>query len=115
MIEVALNLPFVRHVRRILSLAGRSLRVLRASSISEHWKERALLRYAVRLMASSVKLAAMIGLLLAVYLAVLAAAGYLLPGSFDAGEALLRADLLLWTIVSAALYLPARRALTRNV
>ena len=95
--------------------ASKSLRVLRAAGISDHWKERVLQRYSVLLLAASVRLLGAIVLILGLYAAVLSAAGWLLVPAFDPLDALLRADYAVVAVVVAALYLPARRRVLSRV
>lgn len=45
-IECLLRLPFGAHLRSSLALGKKSARIIMAQNISDHWKERVLLRYA---------------------------------------------------------------------
>ena len=114
-IEAALRLVLGGTVREMARAANKSLRVLRAAAISDHWKERVLRRYSVVLLAASVRLLAAIVVVVGLYAAVLTVAGLLLVPAFDPLGALLRADHAVLAVVVAALYLPARRKVLSGV
>ena len=114
-IEAALRLVLGGTVREMARAASKSLRVLRASAISDHWKERVLRRYSAVLLWASVRLFAVIAVVVGLYAAVLTAAGLLLVPAFDPLDALLRPDYAVLAVVVAALYLPARRKVLSGV
>ena len=59
-VEYVRLLPFRREIGEMLVVAQNSLRVLHSKRISDHWKERVLLRYAQLIMASTLFLALML-------------------------------------------------------
>lgn len=52
-VEALVRLPLLPTVAAIANTAGKASRVIRSSRISDHWKERVLLRYAARVMRGS--------------------------------------------------------------
>jgi hypothetical protein len=55
-IELFLRLPLRKRVRDLMATSGKSLKVVRSPDISDHWKEKAVPRYALRTMALSLSL-----------------------------------------------------------
>lgn len=100
-------------VHSLLALATKASHVMGSSRISEHWKEKALLAYALRMSGRSLALGAWLLLLVSSYGIVLHLAGSLLIPGFDARRAVRRPDLALYTIVFAGLYAWARRRARR--
>ena len=52
-VEYLRQLPFRRVAEKMLDVARKSLRVLLSKRISDHWKERVLLRYAQLIIVST--------------------------------------------------------------
>ena len=67
--EIAVRLPLADTVWRLARIGRKAMRTLSARSVSDHWKERAMLRYSRDLMKASVQLAALLVVLVAVALA----------------------------------------------
>lgn len=65
-IEFFLRLPFLMHIRSTLAVARKSTGVIMARHVSDHWKERVLLRYARDMALHSVILGALFAGLAAV-------------------------------------------------
>jgi len=63
-VEYFSYLPFIREGEKSLVIARKSVRILSSNRISDHWKERALIRYAQAVMKSSLYLALMLSGLL---------------------------------------------------
>ena len=64
--ELALRLPFAAAVSGLARSGGKAVRVVRAKAVSDHWKEKALAAYAQTTFLSSIKLAGLLAILLAV-------------------------------------------------
>jgi hypothetical protein len=85
--EAMLRLPLIAQARAVISVSRRSMHVLSARSISDHWKERVLPAYALRMAKGSV------GFFLSLCLALLPVVliGLVAPGGLSAWfETLLR-------------------------
>lgn len=102
--EAAVRLDLTRVVATMLGAMRRSVHVLAASGISEHWKERVLPVYSVKLLAASSRLVGAILVLLLIYAGALTGAGLLLLADFDLSVAIGRLDYVAWAIIVAALY-----------
>lgn len=78
--EIAVRLPLADTARRLVRIGRKAMRTLGARSVSDHWKERAMLRYARDLMVASAQLAAFLVALVvvAVFLALVLERGF--PG-----------------------------------
>ncbi len=111
-VECFIRLPFGREGTNLLTVAGKSVRVLGSKRISDHWKERVLVRYAFDTLKSSLYLA----LLLAGLLASLGAGGVLLDMWFDSEpttiETLASPIGWVWMTVVAFAYLYLRNLFT---
>lgn len=59
-VELLLYLPVGTQARRLARVGSRAQQVLRSSRISDHWKEKVLLRYAQDLLRASLYLTALI-------------------------------------------------------
>lgn len=71
LVEVFAWLPVMATVKRLISVAGKARAVLLSERISDHWKERVLLKYAGRIFANTVELSGYLLLLgLLVYAAI---------------------------------------------
>ncbi|MEM7025993.1 MAG: hypothetical protein AAF637_25940 [Pseudomonadota bacterium] len=66
LVELALRLPFTAVVRILGRSSNRALHTLRAKSVSDHWKEKAMGAYARTTFLMSLKLASLLVLLLGV-------------------------------------------------
>lgn len=60
-VELSLGLPFLARIKTLLLISRRALKIILSPSISDHWKEKAVLRYAGRLAASTLALAFFLG------------------------------------------------------
>ena len=65
MVEVALRLPFAAVIAGLLASSTRALRVVRAQGVSDHWKEKALTAYARTTFLSSIRLAGLLFVIIA--------------------------------------------------
>lgn len=59
-VEYFLNIPFIVHVKKMLTVSKKSYQVVSSKRISDHWKERVILHYAIQLMKESLYLFAML-------------------------------------------------------
>ena len=55
-VELLLRLPIARSVTRLRETLARATATVRSSTVSDHWKERALTAYARRMLSASVTL-----------------------------------------------------------
>lgn len=85
--EAFVRLPVLDRIRRVSALSARAGRVLRSGRISDHWKERILPAYAVRIAGSAILF---FGLLCAALLPVLLIGLLYPPGLAAWGAALMR-------------------------
>ena len=60
MVEMLLRMPLLPSLTAIVRTSERSMRLLRASGVSDHWKEKAMGAYARRTFLASVTLAGLI-------------------------------------------------------
>ena len=68
-VEYVFRVPLLLHSKMLISVANRSVIVIRSKKISDHWKEIVLLRYARELTRHTLSLAFMLlGLFLLVFL-----------------------------------------------
>lgn len=108
LVETALRLPFGASAAGVARAGAKAIRVVRAKAISDHWKEKALAAYAKATFLSSLRLA----VLLAVFLAIAA----VLVLVFDRISGGFQDFILGWlgigfTIVFASLYYTLRKRL----
>lgn len=78
--EAMLRLPLLAQARSVIDVSGRSVRTLRSKRISDHWKERVLPAYSLRMAKGSVGFF----LCLLAALAPVALLGLVAPGGFPA-------------------------------
>jgi len=113
-VEYFIRLPFGREGAILLAVAKKSARIIGSKRISDHWKERVLVRYALDILKSSLYLA----LLLAGLLACLGFGGLLLDTWFDLEpttiEMLARPICWVWMTIVASTYLYLRNRLTAS-
>jgi hypothetical protein len=107
LVEFAIRLPFVVVVTEIIKASGKAVHIIRAKTISDHWKEKALAAYAEIIFCHSMKLAGLLIVLLGI-----AAAPVVILERISGGFA---SFLLGWTgigfsIIFAGLYLKARKS-----
>ena len=108
-VELFMAVPLLSTARAMSSSLHKSLNVLRAPGISDHWKEKALRAYAFSSMGSSLALLAMfIGLFIVCGLAFHFTGSLLQPG-FDSAAAALELRYVAGMIVMSALYWLLRR------
>ena len=89
-VEVFLRCRLLDHVGRLKDMALRSLRVVTANRVSDHWKERVLPVYALAILRCSFILLFSLGAILAVFLLMYCLAGALVEEDFSLLEALSR-------------------------
>jgi hypothetical protein len=108
--EAMLRLPLIAQAKSVADVSRRSMHVLRARRISDHWKERVLPAYSLRMAKGS------IGFFISLCLALLPVAllGFVAPGGVDAWfDMLLRPlPMLVLCLVSIG-YIWLRLKLTR--
>ena len=80
LVELVLRLPIVTVGQRAASIGQRAGRVLRAPRVSDHWKEKALLAYARRLMGNTLLLTALLLVIVLVAVALVALGDRIVPG-----------------------------------
>jgi hypothetical protein len=100
--ELGLRLPWIKAVRQILTFMTKSIAVLTSDKISDHWKERVLPGYAIRLLSASFYLTVSCVILLLP----LVAAGWFITGAFESAyEPWLEISHLIIVTGVAAIYL----------
>lgn len=110
--EAFMRLPILSRVRKIAGYAAKSGRLLRSPHVSDHWKERILPVYALRIgVGSVVMFLTLCGALLPVLLV-----GLLYPGGLAGwGEALVDPLTIVVMTVLSISYIWIRLRLMRNV
>ncbi len=63
-IEIFIRLPFIKYGKQLLNTANKSVNVLISRKISDHWKEKVLLYYALKLLLHTITLTSMLGFIL---------------------------------------------------
>lgn len=110
-VECFIHLPFGKEGGKLLVVVGKSMKLLGSKRISDHWKERVLMRYAFDTLKSSLYLA----LLLAGLLVCFGTCGFLLDTWFDPEpttiETLANPIGWVWMTVVASAYLYLRNRL----
>jgi hypothetical protein len=106
LVEIFVRLPLIDVISRINVIGRKALRTLGAKSVSDHWKEKILLAYAVSLFVSTMKLAG--------YLAAIGAVAVVLIFIFDylgamVGEFITDWPGVLFSLVVATLYFIVRK------
>ncbi|NQT56824.1 MAG: sulfotransferase [Desulfobacteraceae bacterium] len=107
-VEYFLYLPFVKEGKKSLVVVQKSVRILSSKRISDHWKERALIRYAQAVIKSTLYLA----LMLSGLLVWMSGSAFLLDKWFNPEpttiETLASPMSWIWITVIATIYLYAR-------
>lgn len=111
LVELALRMRIPDVVGRIVGPSRRSVAVMRACGISDHWKERAMLLYARRTLSGALTLATYLGLLGGTGYVMVVAADAVLPGFF---QFLLATSGVVWASLVAFAYLALRRKLAHD-
>jgi len=111
LVELALRLPFAAVAAGVSKSGGKAIRVIRAKAVSDHWKEKALAAYARITFLSSIKLAGLLVVLLAI------AAGLVVALEQISGG--FQSFILGWrgigfSIVFASLYLTVRKSIVHG-
>lgn len=111
LVELALRLPFAAAVAGMSRSGGKAIRVIRAKAVSDHWKEKALAAYAQVTFLSSIKLAGLLVVLLAVAM--------VLAVTFEQVSRGFQSFILGWrgiafSIVLASLYLKVRKSIVHG-
>lgn len=107
-VELVLRLDVGGTIRRLLAVVRKVLRLMKSDTISDHWKERALLAYSGQMFSASLRLLAMLLLAVSPFV-VLAAVGTWMDMPLLA--LLVSGTGILVTIAIACAYLPLRRRL----
>ena len=109
--ELLLRLPLLAQVRHILSVTRKSAATIRSSRISDHWKERVLPAYSLRLGARSL----LFFVLLCVATSPVLAVGLAAPGGPGRWFAMLMTPLAVAILCAASiLYILLRTRLRRG-
>ena len=108
LVEFALRLPFAAVVAAVSKTGGRAFRVVRAKTVSDHWKEKALAAYAQTTFFSSIKLAGLLVVLLTIA-AVLVVALEQISGGFQ--NFILGWRGIVFSIVFASFYMTVRKSI----
>jgi hypothetical protein len=104
-VEIILRLPLKRQFHAMTDISRRSARVLRSPNISDHWKERMLPSYALRLARASTSLF----LIFCAAIAPLLLVGLFMPGGVIAWvEQLARPLSIIVLTIASLLYVMAR-------
>ena len=69
-IEIFLNLNFLNHLNKIISITRKVLLVMSNKEISDHWKERVTPTYALQLMKYSLTILLILLMIIAVFLGI---------------------------------------------
>lgn len=109
--ELFSRLPFERTVSRMARCGGRASRIISSRRVSDHWKERILPSYALRMARHTLTLTLYFAVLAAAIAAVLFAADAIAP---DAERFLTSAKGLAATFLVATAYYLLRRRLARS-
>ncbi|MGF1551140.1 MAG: hypothetical protein ACFBWO_01400 [Paracoccaceae bacterium] len=107
-VEIALRLPFAPLATRAQLTGRKALRTMQASAVSDHWKERVMLAYAVTMLGCSLRLAAMLVLVFGIVGLIAWGFEFVAPGF---GEFLLGLTGLALSLVFATAYVTLRRRL----
>jgi len=104
-VEIILRLPLKRQFQTMTDISRRSTRVLRSPHISDHWKERMLPSYALRLARASI----LLFLIFCAAIAPLLLIGLLMPGGVIVWiEQLARPLPIIVLTIASLLYVVAR-------
>ncbi len=104
-VEVIARLPLVDAIRRSTDVSRKVVRVIRSPRISEHWKEKVLLRYAGVMAGQSLRLSAYLAIIFAPIVVVAVIADQLLQTDVvaqsirPAGIILLTAFGIAWGVI----------------
>lgn len=112
-VESVRRLPFLERAHTLVSTARRAQHVLSSKRISDHWKEKVLLRYAGRMAFSSLLLGAMLGLVVALVSLIGLVTDYLAPSSPSSMDYLFSSEGLLAATSIAVVYWFGRSKLVR--
>lgn len=107
-VELVLRLKVADRIHRLLVVVRKVLRVAKSDTISDHWKERAMLAYAGQMFAASLTLLVLFILILSP-VAIMAAVGLWIDVPFLA--TVMDVAGILVSIAIACAYLPLRRRL----
>lgn len=108
--EALLRLPLIPVIREVVRTAQKSGRVLRSKRISDHWKEKALLRYSWVIARGSVLF---LGMLMLALLPV-AFLGVIYPGGIAPwGQELMRPSVMIGLCLVSAGYILVRTRVAR--
>ena len=69
-IEIFLNLNFLNHLNKIISITRKVLLVMSNKEISDHWKEKVIPTYALQLMKYSLTVLLILLMIIAVFLGI---------------------------------------------
>ena len=109
-VETAIKLPLIYVVSEIASIAHRALRTLASKKISDHWKEVAMLKYALILFKSTMILSVLLVIIAFVVTAIIYASDYY---GIGLGEFLYSWVGLTFSTISATLYYYVRNKIVR--
>jgi hypothetical protein len=114
--ELFLRLPVVGTLDLVLATSRKSARVLASRRISEHWKERVLPIYALRIAGGSLRFLFFLAMLLTPFLVAGFLAGAVRPGGLVAwSEELMRPPVMALVCAASVGWILLRRRGRRNV
>ena len=110
-VELFLRLPLIAHAKELADTLQKSLKVLKSPRISDHWKEKTLQAYSLRLFKHSI----VVFLLLVAALSPFAAIDYLAARSGNAIAPLLESieGLIVSTLFAIAYFVIRQRVINR--
>ncbi len=106
LVELVMRLPFGPVIATVTGTSMKSVRIMGSSTISDHWKEKAMGAYARRTFTGTLKLAGLLVLLFGIASAVILLFGLLVPG--------FPAFILSWTGLTATLVIASLYAVIRR-
>lgn len=106
MAELLLRAPLSGPLARVRDTSRKALRLVRSRAISDHWKERAMARYALTMAGCTAQLTALLLALAGVGLAFILLADRVVGGF---STFLLRLDVVLFTVLAATGYILVRK------
>lgn len=114
-VELVLASPLISLLGTLAVQSRKSVRLIGNRAVSDHWKERVLPIYAIIILRTSLLCLLWMISLFMIFALGLYAGAWLFAGDFEGFAALQRIDYMLASILTAIVYLTARRRLLRHV
>lgn len=114
-VEIALASPLIKLLGALAAHGRKSLLLISSKRISDHWKERMLPVYALRMLRASLLALLWLMSLIVVFALGLGAGDWVFAGRFPGVEVFERLDYMLSSFLIAAVYLGVRPYLYRHV